>query len=78
MSAEPELKFPCKFPIKVIGKAGTRVEATALSIIKKNCPTFEGNFDRRQSRDGRYLALTFTVNATSKAQLDAIYQSISI
>lgn len=74
---EPTLLFPCQFPIKVIGKLDSSVEDFALALIKQHCPDFNGDYERRPSRDGKYIALTFTVQANSKAQMDAIYQALS-
>lgn len=74
---ESSLVFPCKFPIKVIGKVDSPLESTVLGIIAKYCPDFTGPCDRRLSRDGKYLALTLTVNAVSKTQMDAIYLALT-
>lgn len=71
------IKFPCRFPIKVIGKARSEVEKTALSIVKQHAPKFNGPIERRPSRDEAYIALTFTIDAESKEQLDAIYRALS-
>lgn len=71
------IQFPCRFPIKVIGKARSDVEKTALSIIKHHSPNFDGSIERRPSRDDAYIALTFTIEAESQSQLDAIYMALS-
>lgn len=71
------LGFPCDFPIKVIGKANTSFEQAITAILEKHCPKFTGNIHRRPSRDGNYLALTFTITAKNKAQLDKIYSDIT-
>lgn len=76
-SPETRLKFPCKFAIKVMGKAASNIENTAAAIVKEHCPDFSGKYDKRESRDGNYLALTFTIHAESKEQLDKIYIALS-
>ena len=72
------LEFPCDFTIKVIGKATQDFEHTVLHIIHKHFPNFSnGNYTKRLSRDANFLALTITVHANSKKQLDAAYHEIS-
>ncbi len=71
------IKYPCKFPIKVMGKKDSDVKAKALSIIQKHCPEFKGEPKERLSRDNNYVSLTFAVMAKSKEQLDAIYSELT-
>lgn len=80
MNPEKEslLKFPCDFPIKVMGKAGLEFQALALNIIRKHVPDLsEAAIQTRYSKDNNYIALTVTINAKNQAQLDAIYQELS-
>ena len=76
-SEDSPLSFPCSFVIKVIGRSNTNFENIVLGILEEHCPDFDGHYQRRPSRDGGYIALTFTIQATSKAQLDAIYYDLS-
>lgn len=71
------MEFPCSFSIKVMGKSNTEIEETALAIIREHCSDFSEKYDKRKSRDGNYIALTFTITAESKAQLDNIYRALS-
>ena len=49
-----------------------------LAIVKRHAPDFdESTVGMRPSREGKYLSLTFTINATSREQLDALYQDLS-
>ena len=71
------LTFPCEFPIKIMGKADLGFQALALEIIRKHAPNLsEGAIETRYSKDKNYISLTVTINATSKAQLDAIYKEL--
>ncbi len=77
---QPEtlLKFPCDFPIKVVGQQSDDFEIAVLSIIRKHLPDFSENaYQSRPSKQGKYLALTITVHVTSKEQLDNIYRDLS-
>ena len=81
MSQQPQetlLEFPCEFPIKVFGKAGNDLKATVLEIVRLHAPELnEDSISTRQSHGGKYDALTVTINAQSKVQLDAIYQDLT-
>ena len=73
------LEFPCEFPIKVFGKAGSELKSTVLEIVRRHAPeASEENISTRQSQGGKYDALTITITAQSKPQLDAIYQDLTV
>ncbi len=79
MSDEQEspLKFPCDFPIKAMGKSGCNLDMTVVEIVRRHAPDLsEGATYTRDSRQGNYIAVTVVVHATSRAQLDAIYQDL--
>lgn len=66
--------FPCKFPIKVMGKATDQFEIEVAQIIRKHVADLgETAIKRRESAKSNYAALTVTIMATSREQLDAIY-----
>ena len=72
------IPFPCNFTIKIIGKAEKAFEKAVLAIIKTHYPDFNSKtYKKRLSRDGNYLAITITVYAKNKSELDALYQSLS-
>ncbi len=71
-------EFPCEFPIKVMGKANQHFEQAVLLIIQQHIPEFaEHQLKRRESQKSNYAALTLTITAQSRAQLDAIYQDLT-
>lgn len=78
MREQPSLiDFPCAFPIKVFGDAHPDFVATVVSIIALHDPLFSvQDVSTKASKTARYLSLTCTVRASSKAQLDAIYQGL--
>ena len=74
----PSLQFPCDFVLKVMGHDNEAFELRTLEIIQKHYPnTPESNISRRSSKSKKYIALSVTVHATSKAELDALYQDLS-
>ena len=49
-----------------------------LEVVLRHAPDFDGAMmAMRASSGGKYLSLTCTINATSKAQLDALYRELS-
>lgn len=72
------LKFPCDFPLKIIGLANTDFEIAALMIVRAHAPNLtEGAITTRLSKDGKYLAMTIIIPATSQEQLDNLYQTLT-
>ena len=75
---ESLLEFPCDFPIKAMGLAVQDFERRVTELVRRHAPDLgEGAVRSRPSQGGKYLAVTITVRATSRAQLDAIYQELS-
>ena len=75
---ESFIVYPTEFPIKVMGKTQTGFAQTMLAIVKRHAPDFdETTVGMRPSREGKYLSLTFTIRATSRQQLDALYGELS-
>ncbi len=72
------LKFPCDFPLKIMGRKTTGFRETVLSLVEPHTgPIAAPQVRERDSRDGNFIALTLVVQAQSQAQLDAIYTVLS-
>ncbi len=72
------LTFPCEFVIKVFGLTSDEFENNVLQLVRKHLPDLSGKaIQNRPSKDGKYLALSITVNVTNQAQLDAIYRELT-
>lgn len=72
------LEFPCVFPLKIMGAAQEGFAQAVLEIVMRHAPDFDAaTMQMRPSRAGNYLALTCTIRAVSKAQLDALYRELS-
>jgi putative lipoic acid-binding regulatory protein len=72
------LEFPCRFPIKVMGAATDDFRSLVLGIITRHFgEPAAGDIEERPSGGGRYLGITITVQAESKAQLDAVYRDLT-
>ena len=70
--------FPCEFPIKAIGKDQDEFRALVVDIVRKHAPELDDDaVTTRPGSKGNYLAVTVTIEAVSRAQLDAIYHELS-
>jgi len=71
------IKYPCDFPIKIIGQDNQHLTDTILTIVKSHFPSFDTtSLEKRKSKQSKYLSLTCTIRATSRPQLDALYQEL--
>lgn len=71
------LAFPTAFPIKIMGRREGGFTKAVIEIVLRHAPDFmPGTIETRPSREGKYISLTATVNATSREQLDALYQEL--
>lgn len=78
MSEETLLEFPCVFPIKAMGRADADIAGVVVEIVRRHAPSLdESRMTLRPSSEGKWVAVTLTITATSKAQLDAIYSDLT-
>lgn len=78
MNEETLLEFPCQFPIKAMGRADLELDLLVIEIVRRHVDDInEGAITTRPSKDGNYIAITVIIEASSKQQLDAIYQDLS-
>ncbi len=80
------LVFPTAFPIKAMGRikatdadsANQSFAQTVLAIVQKHAPDFDATtLEMRPSKNGNFISVTATINATSKPQLDDIYRELT-
>ena len=72
------IEFPCDFPIKVMGAAREGFAQAVAEIVRRHAADFDpAGMEMRPSKAGNYLALTCTIRATSKPQLDALYRELT-
>ena len=76
--AETLLEFPCDFPVKIMGERRDEFAQTMIAIVRGHAPDYDAaQVEIRASSGGKYLSLTCTIRATSKAQLDALYRELT-
>jgi len=77
LEAVAGLAFPVAFPIKIMGRRETGFTTAVIEIVTRHAPDFApATIETRPSREGKYVSLTATVNATSQEQLDGLYREL--
>lgn len=80
MSDKPEetlLEFPCRFPIKMMGRGGDTFRKVAVELVESHTGKIpEHAISESRSRKGNFLSITVTIDAESQQQLDNIYQAL--
>jgi putative lipoic acid-binding regulatory protein len=86
MSTNPEsalqlqtslIEYPCEYPIKIMGRSQPGFAQTIVEVVARHAPDFDpAAIEMRASKAHKYLSLTCTIRAQSKAQLDALYQEL--
>jgi uncharacterized protein len=75
---ESLIVYPCAFPIKVMGAKVDGFVHAITAVAHEFDPTFDAKtLELRESKGGNYLGITVTVTATSRAQLDELYRTLS-
>lgn len=78
MSHDTLLEFPCDFPIKIMGMHQDDFARSMVEIVLRHAPDFAAeSVEMRASATGKYLSLTCTIRATSRAQLDNLYLELT-
>jgi len=71
-------EFPCQFPVKAMGKNIPNIEAIVVEIVRRHVSDLsEAAVKTRESKGGKYISVTVTVEAQSKSQLDAVYMDLT-
>ena len=74
---ETLLEFPCRFPIKVMGRDTPEFRPDVLAVITAHAgeiPT--GDVRMQPSSKGSFVSLTVTITAESRQQLDEVYLAL--
>ena len=72
------IEYPSRFPIKVMGLNVDGFVHAIVSIAKQFDPSYDAaTVELRPSKGDKYLGVTVTITATSRAQLDELYRTLS-
>jgi len=76
-SEDSPLSFPCDFPVKAMGAADDGFAELVTRLVGRHAAVPAANAATiTPSRNGNYHSVTVTIQATSRRQLDAIYQEL--
>ena len=77
-SSDTLLEFPCEYPLKAFGNNPAGFATHLRELLTPIIGTIDNDqVDTRMSRGNRYLAVTIPFEATSKDQLDAVYEALT-
>ena len=72
------IEYPSQFPIKVMGANVDGFVHAVTEIARLFDPAFDAaSVELRPSSGAKYLGVTVTVTAISRAQLDELYRTLS-
>jgi putative lipoic acid-binding regulatory protein len=75
---ETLLEFPCKFPVKAMGRSEDGFEALVTTLILSHAEIYAGEaVTINASSSGSFISVTVTIEALSKDQLDRIYLDLT-
>ena len=73
-----ELKFPCEFPISIMGMNVPEYKDTIFEILKKHVPEVEEkNIKTSYSANKKYCSLKTKFIAQSREQMDELYKELT-
>jgi len=71
-------EFPCEYQIKAMGLDDGGFHEVVLQIIRRHCSdVHEDSVRTRASRTGKYVSVSVVIDASSREQLDAIYDDLT-
>ena len=71
------IEYPCDFPLKILGHTQPGFAQAILGVVKQHAPDFDdASLTMKTSKKGKYLSVTCVIRATSREQLDALYQAL--
>ncbi|MBQ4512047.1 MAG: DUF493 domain-containing protein [Anaerolineaceae bacterium] len=73
-----ELKFPCEFPISIMGMNVPEYKQTIFAILKKHVPEVEEkNLKTAYSANKKYCSIKTKFTAQSREQMDKLYEELT-
>ena len=70
--------FPCRFPIKAMGRNRESFQELVTGIILAHAELHgPESVNQQSSSSGNFLSITVVIKALSKDQLDRIYQDLT-
>lgn len=77
MADEKLLRFPCEFPVKVMGRNTNDFEPEVLAVFGRHVDITHAAVRTQLSGSGKFLSVTVTFTANSQEQLDGLYRDLT-
>ncbi len=75
--APPKIEFPCRYPIKVLGRSDDRLRARVVEIVERHAPGFDAAEIRlKTSSAKKFVSITVFIEATGPEQLSALHEDL--
>ncbi|MEX0731024.1 MAG: DUF493 domain-containing protein [Aquisalimonadaceae bacterium] len=75
---ESAIKFPCEFPVKIMGRADPDFVLHVVGIVREYVPELSAeDVYTTPSQRGKYVSVTVTFTAVSQTQLDNVYLALN-
>ncbi len=73
------IKFPCAYPIKVIGERSETFVRDVVAVVREHDDTVTpDSVSLRKSKHGRYESVRITITATGEDQLKSMHQALML
>ena len=77
-SNPPLLQFPVDYPIKVVGRRDAVTRERLDQIFRRHVPDLTADrISERESREGNFVSITYTIVARSREQVEALVGDVS-
>jgi len=77
-SRDTVLEFPCRFPIKMMGRDESDFRAIVTAIVARHAgPIVDEDVYEAASSNGNFVSVTIKIDATDQQQLDSIYRDLT-
>jgi putative lipoic acid-binding regulatory protein len=75
--SESLVVYPSDFPLKIFGLQHPDFAQSVLEVVTRHAPDYDATgMEMRASKTAKYISLTCTIRATSRKQLDTVYQEL--
>jgi uncharacterized protein len=71
------IRFPCSFPLKVMGLNNELFEPVVRTVFETFVQTGPITYTKKLSKTSKYVSITATFTAVSREQLDALYRALN-
>ena len=73
----PKIKFPCLYPLKIIGHSVKNFRETVTAQIERYTGPIDPNLIAvKSSRKNNYISVNITIAATGEEQLSKIFEDL--